>query len=331
MKTKRTAVRLSHQKRKATLKARRPAHKKFLLHPATVFFLLCIGVLLLGWTLRAGAISYSVKAKVAAAPLTEPASITSPSDGDIFKTKPINVAGACPSDSYVKILRNSEFAGVALCDNATKTYALQVDLVPGSNQLESHVFNITDDEGPLPLPINVIYQPPSPAEPSPQPQPSPQPTLAPLLITGDYSYKGCSVGSEASWKITISGGKAPYAVHVIWGDGQDDTYSTANGELTISHVYKTAGNYEIKINAVDSGSNQSYLQLAAVVTDRAGTLQVIGNNQSPISKIAGSAQSWLWMAWPAYATLMLMVLSYYLGERTELAHMKAAGRRKNRP
>jgi hypothetical protein len=316
MKTKKTA------RHKAKIIARRPAHKKFLLHPATVFFLLCLGVLLIGWTWRASAVSYSISARIPAAPLTEPATITNPADGASFSSKPIDVSGTCPNDSYVKILRNGEFAGVAICDNATNTYGLQIDLVTGANQLEPHDFNITDDEGPAPTPITVYYNPPVPPSPpatsSGGSNKTPGKTAAPFTLTSDYQYKGYAVGEELSWHIAAHGGFPPYALTVKWGDAKEDTYSSANGDFTLSHTYQAVGDYSVKINGADNKGGQSFLELAAVVKAQTGTLQVAGNSREGLSNLAASTQAWLWLAWPAYATSLLMVFSYYLGERAEL-------------
>jgi len=48
-------------------------------------------------------VSYNVRAKVPADPLTEPAIITSPTDGQRFRTTPIDIKGTCPYKSYINI------------------------------------------------------------------------------------------------------------------------------------------------------------------------------------------------------------------------------------
>jgi hypothetical protein len=58
-----------------------PWHVHIALHPMSVLALLCVGVLLVSFTLNALADSYQVTAVVPAPPLTEPAIITSPVDG----------------------------------------------------------------------------------------------------------------------------------------------------------------------------------------------------------------------------------------------------------
>jgi hypothetical protein len=323
MKKKKPTAVAAAARHKARIRAKRPAHKRFLLHPATVFLLLCTGVLLVGWTMRAGAVSFAVKGRIPAPPLSDPAVITSPADNTHFKTKPIDVAGTCPSDSYIKILRNGQFAGTTLCDNATKTFTLSVDLVVGANQLEAHDFNITDDEGPQSTPITVYYDPPALPVVSPSGQPPVvKPKLAPFVITGDFTYMGIAAGQSGSWHIKLGGGSAPYALHVNWGDGQDSTYSSSNGEVDISHVYSSAGLFKIKITAADGLGNNAFMQIFAVVNSRAGALQLSG-----ITKITAGPQNWLKLILPAYLILALMVLSYWLGERNELDKLMAKNRR----
>src|SRR4051794_36918893 len=108
----------------------RRAHKKFLLHPATIFGLICCGVFIVGWTFRALADSYDVSAKVA---LTRGAHIVQPAANGTFTASPISVSGDCPDYSYVKIYRNGSFAGVAYCGSGS--YQLNVSLIPGLNTL----------------------------------------------------------------------------------------------------------------------------------------------------------------------------------------------------
>ncbi|HXY18357.1 MAG TPA: hypothetical protein VEH48_02995, partial [Candidatus Nitrosopolaris sp.] len=71
--------------------------------------LLCAGVILALWTFRAVADDIHVTAKVPANPVTGPAVITNPVNGQHFSSIPITISGTCPSDGsggYVKIYRN---------------------------------------------------------------------------------------------------------------------------------------------------------------------------------------------------------------------------------
>lgn len=134
---------------------RHPLHKRIALHPVTVLVLLCVGVFIVGSTFKAGADNLTVTAAVHAAVPTEPAVITSVSDQQHVTDQEIDVAGTCPADTYVKIYRNDEFAGVSQCDNGA--FHVPVSLTPGANKLQARVFNITDDEGPQSPPITIYY------------------------------------------------------------------------------------------------------------------------------------------------------------------------------
>ncbi len=101
MKTKKVAKpaatsysRRKHELKKAhkkALKQARPLHKKILLHPVTVFFLLCSVVLIAGLTYQVLADSYTVTGKVPAPPLTQGSDITQPSDGATYNVNQVGL------------------------------------------------------------------------------------------------------------------------------------------------------------------------------------------------------------------------------------------------
>lgn len=330
---------LLKQRHKTKIKATRPAHKRFLLHPATVLVLLCAGVLLFGWTLKTQADSYSVTAKVPADPLTEPATITTPSDGKHFSTSPITLNGSCPYKSYVEIYRNDVMSGVALCQ-VGGTFSLQLGLTPGLNQLVPHVFNITDDEGPLGPAINVFYdqpktissQPPQDASPT-SPGTSPRPKAAVLILSAVYKYRGFLVNANASWTINIAGGTGPYAINVKWGDGSDSNYvAKASGDLTIEHVYSKAGIYSIKISSSDIDKSTSFLEITSLIVSSqtalsTGTLESGGTGASLVN---ANPSGLLKLLWPSYGIVLLMVFSYWLGERQELIKLTRRSSKRRR-
>lgn len=341
--------------RKAQVKRRKNNSKKspfikksrFILPwPVTVLILLAVGVLLVGWTFQAGAANLQVSAKVSAPLPTDPAIITSPSDGDRFSEIPITVEGTCPLDSYVNIYTNNFYRGSVLCDS-NGAFQLDVDLFPGANELRARVFNITDDEGPQSDPITVYYDlpvPPSPPPPSPTPPTPPSPSgggsttnppanppknpvaTAPFLIKTNFKYTGVSVGQKLQWKINVSGGTVPYALNIEWGDGENSVMSVKKaGALTIEHVYKSQGDgikhtYNIKINGSDSVGRKAHLQLFVVVNpSKFGS--IVANTIPP----KPGSDNWLLLAWPAYTVVVLMFISFWLGEKEEIIKLKKAG------
>jgi hypothetical protein len=307
------------QKHKAAIRSRRPAHKKILLHPVAVFLILCTGVLLLSWTWRAGAADYAVRAKVPAPPLTQPAVITSPADGSHFKTKPVTVAGTCPYKSYINLYRNSSFSGTALCE-PDGTFSLQTDLSPAANLLEAHVFNITDDEGPLGPPVTIYYDAPQPPVPSnPQSTSNPNASTEIFRLTSDYLYKGYSVGEDINWTVSISGGTGPYAFNIKWGDGSEANYvKQSTGAMDIEHIYSKSGVYDVKINGTDVAGGQAFLQLSAlVVTDKNAAITGTANSSGGPTIPQFAQKQLSTILWPAYAVVAAMVFSFWLGEMQE--------------
>jgi hypothetical protein len=316
-------------KRRPAKSRRRVAPKKrflFLPWPAIVFLMLCVGVLLAGWTFMAGADDIHVSAKVSAPLPSGPATIITPTDGQHFTSVPITVTGTCPSDgsgAYIKLYRNDVFSGSAIC-TAGNQFSLQTDLFPEANKLKAVIFNSTDDAGPDSNTPVVFYDVPATV---PQPfQATPaNPKGIPFLINGEFKVTGYSVGQSGKWKLIITGGNPPYAINIEWGDGQSTLISRkTSGPFIIDHTYKKVGNqdnssYVIKIKGTDGDGRQAFLQLFVIIKPHdAGPIASTLQRLPP-------PKHWLWVAWPAYLILLLMMLSYYLGEREEFLVLRKRG------
>jgi len=324
---KKRVIRKKDPTRKQSLLGRR---RRFIFPwPIIVFVLLCIGVLLVGWTLQAVADDLTVTAQVHAPLPSGPAVIISPANGTHFSTAPISVSGTCPLDTYVKIYRNDFFSGTAIC-SASGTFQLNIDLFPGTNHLQARVFNITDDEGPPSNIVTVYYdvpqQPTNPtAAPPNQVTPSSPPIVPPFVIHTDYNYRGYKVGQTIEWTFETSGGSTPYAINIDWGDGSNTVISQKEaGKLAASHRYKAIGpgaknSYTVKVTGSDSAGRHAYLQLFLVVNP--GLPSIVANTL-PSPHIN---DKWLLLAWPAYLVLLLMVTSFWLGEREELIVLRRRG------
>lgn len=155
----------------------------------------------------------------------------------------------------------------------------------------------------------------------------------PFLIKSDYKYKVYDYGQNTSLNLSLSGGKSPYAVTVSWGDGSQSTVLRKDqSTFDVNHVYKPLGrnltNYAIKVQAVDDNGLKAFMQTAAVVrgsqfgalsgrcATTAGTADKFCNNTA--SSLLSKAKQWIWIVWPTYAIVLLMVFSFWLGERQEL-------------
>ncbi|HSW80204.1 MAG TPA: hypothetical protein VLG47_05500 [Candidatus Saccharimonadales bacterium] len=343
-KTNTTRKKSAHYAAKARIKAARPVHRRIMLHPITVLFLLFAGVIIVGMTLKSSAATYDVHGKVAAAALTDGAVITSPADGTNFTTATQSVSGTCPDNSYVKVYVNNTFAGVAWCN--AQQFEVQISLYTGHNDLRAQDYNVTDDPGPTTPVISVTYTPPAPPPPPPSPPPN---TItgsagtpitvqgndgsysgsgnandsAPLLLTSDFHYQTFVTGSEFKWSVDLRGGVAPYTVHIDWGDSQHSTLVFKKAAVFwIQHTYTQGGYYKINIQSVDAVGTTRTVQLAALIK-KAGDASIFslqnnnGNGTSSTATTHSWWHNWIWAAWPIYLILLLMATTFWLGERQE--------------
>jgi hypothetical protein len=356
---------------KRTIRQTYPIHRRFLLNPATIFFLLCVGVFIIGWTYRVFA-STQISSVIEAPPLLSGAVITDPTGGETFTAAPIDVDGTCPpSDSYVKLYLNGVFNGAAWCD-ANGDFSIESSLYDGSNTLVAEDFNITDLQGPTTPSVQVTYNPPAPP-PSPpsngssssnsnstsssqttspttstitpqtsgssslitQPSKS-SPSIPPVLVTSTFHFQTFKAGKQFTWKIDLQGGKPPYVVYVNWGDGTKSTlhYKT-DPIITLTHTYHKSGYFAIVVTSVDSTGQKRIIQLPALIAASNGKVDFLGSAAQARQVSGGSgsssglvkAQKWLLLAWPSYLVLVLMCISFWLGERQDFAAAKTRVRR----
>lgn len=328
---------------KRIVRARQPYHKRILLHPVYIFFLLCTGVLLLGITFRATAIDITVTGQKLAPLPTAPAVIqhVTPIDengvsgptfnvGDSLATiqlhqQTIILDGICPKDTYIKFYRNDIFAGTTMCIG-NSTFSIEIGLYKGLNAIVADVFSLTDGEGPASLPLYIQFG----EKPSSIPTRGQVPLFEPFFLTIDFQFHGVYVYEPLNWDVVIHSGLSPYAFTVNWGDNTNTTFTTqVLGVVTLTHVYKSPGGYNgsyaIKIHAKDSKSATTTLQLMAIVNQRptksnpvaAVTCSTSGATNRCASWL-NSVKQWLWVAWPAYGIVLLMTASFWLGEREEI-------------
>lgn len=321
---------------KRRIRRRQPLHKRLVLHPLSIMIILCAGIFIAGWTFKTVADYYSLTATVAAPPLTQGAVITSPVNNSVVSTTPITVSGTCPYQSYIKLYRNSTFSGVAWC-LADDTFSITTSLFVGQNNLQAQDYNVTNQPGPSTPSVTVTYAPPS-VSVVPQSSNSPKTTSPPatntkqppLFIASDFHYQTFTVGSKYSWSLQIEGGKAPYTVFVDWGDGQSSSlYFASNPTFNIDHTYSKPGYYVITVTVTDSTGATSVLQLAALVKGKAGTsvfTPVTTSKTPPSSTNFWSLFSFLpkslYILWPSFLAVLLMLVSFWLGERQEYAVLR---------
>ena len=279
------------------------------------FLMLSVGVLLLSFTYSArsattGSGQYDVNAVVPGPRPDRPAVITSPSNGQTFVTNPVNVEGTCPPKALIKIFTNNILVGSILCD-ANGRFKIPVDLVIGRNDLTALPYNTLDQAGPVSPTVTVtLTQPPGGLGFSTE-----------LIIQSVNYYRGSMPGQEVVWPIDLIGGQAPYAVNVDWGDGTSDLITRlAPGPFTVKHTYQKVGgylgSYPLIIRAADAAGHTAYLQLTTIV-NAATAANATGKTAAAAPSVTN-----LLIIWPLWIVLLLMILSFWLGERREKKIMR---------
>ncbi len=325
-------------------RSKRSLHRRFLFHPATLMVILLAGVLIAGWTYEVIADTI-ISSTIEAPSLQSGATITSPADGSATSTSPITVSGACPLNSYVKLYRNSGFSGVAWCTEA-QTWQIVTDLFNGQNALLAQDYNATDEPGPTTAGIDVTYNPiissstnsssssssvsspSSPSSPRTTTKAPTETTNLPLLVISDFHYQTFSVNGNFSWSISIKGGRPPYDVLIDWGDKSTSSLPIpTDPTISIRHHYQSTGYFPIIVRSTDSTGASATLQLAALI-QRPGTgifnptvSTPKASQGSGLSGFLENTKKWLWLAAPVYAVVVLMLISFWLGERTEYANI----------
>jgi hypothetical protein len=136
-----------------------------------------------------------------------------------------------------------------------------------------------------------------------------------LIIQSTNYYRGTQPGQQVVWPIDLVGGQSPYAVSIDWGDGSSDLVTRlAPGPFTLSHTYKKVGGYlgafPLIIRGTDAAGHTAYLQLTTIVNNPTGSKVSSGT-------LASTTNFSLAVIWPVWIVLLLMVVSFWLGERRE--------------
>lgn len=267
------------------------------------------------------AATLQVRATVLGDPPPYAAVITKPKNGQHFKEIPVDVEGTCPPDSIVKIYSNEVFKGSAIC-SAMNEFSMQIDLFEGKNTLIAKIFNYAWVEGPESDKVVAFYDKPKSTPPI-SPSPSGKP-VSQLFLDSDTLYSGFFIGEKIDWPAEIGGGVAPYAVSVDWGDGTSDVISLKKaGKFNISHIYKKAGDYRgsytITLKASDSQGSKAFLQIVVIVNDfnTVGTTTGTGGDMDSLN-FWQNLYNQILLLWPFYTVALLMLISFWLGERREI-------------
>jgi len=248
--------------------------------------------------------SVGVEGTLGTKPPTQPASISTPTNGQVFTSNPITINGICPKSLLVKIFSNNVFVGSVQCINGS--FSIQIDLFNGRNDLIARVYDSLDQAGPDSATITVTLNNAQFAQFGAQ-----------MSLTSSYAKRGANPGQVLEWPIVLSGGTGPYALSVDWGDGQaPELISEAfNGTITINHTYNNSGIFNVVVRATDKNGQAAFLQVVGVAN---GPITQSGTTAQAGTTVTKTVVLW----WPAVAFLPLILVAFWLGRRHELFSLR---------
>ena len=269
-----------------------------------------------GWVLPAYATtqqsgSVGLQATVPGPAPSSAPTIDIPSNGQSFGSSLIKVSGLCQSGLLVEVFKNNVFAGSGECGGGS--YSLQVDLFNGRNDLVARQYDALNQSSPDSNTVSITLNTSFGGNP-------PQ-----VFITTQYAKRGADPGSVLTWPLAISGGSAPYAISVDWGDQTAFELLSVGqaGDFNINHTYQAAGIFNVTVKAVDSDGNTAFLQIVGVGNGPV-TQQTKQNNQKIIIE-----REVVW--WPFIVLLILAATSFWLGRQHQLDTIRKRLRRGQRP
>jgi hypothetical protein len=253
--------------------------------------------------------SVGVEGRISSPPPTQAATITTPSNGQVFTDTPITVAGLCKTGLLVKIFANNVFVGAVTCTNGS--YSIKVDLFSGANDLVARVYDNLDQPGPDSKVIRVTFNDANYAQFGTR-----------INLSSNYARRGANPGSQLDWPIILSGGTGPYAISVDWGDGSEPSLTTQEfaGDFTVSHIYASAGIYNVIVKASDKNGGTAYLQLVGIGNGDAKTSVNSGGGTTIINAGDSFIERYAW--WLAFLVVLLAIISFWLGTRHELSSIR---------
>jgi hypothetical protein len=251
--------------------------------------------------------SIGLQGTISAPPPSKGATISIPTNGQVFTSSPITVSGLCSGDVNVRIFDNNVFVGSVQCINGS--FQLQISLFSGRNDLVARVYDNLDQAGPDSNTVTVTFNDGRGPGSSPR-----------VGITTVYAKRGAYPGQTLTWPIEISGGTAPYAISVDWGDGTTTDLKSQDqpGALTLSHVYQNAGIYNIIIRVTDKNGVAAFLQVVGVIYGKTTGVETTKSDQSSIAVRAILPYIIATVA----LLLPLILLAFWLGRHYELTSIR---------
>ena len=216
--------------------------------------------------------------------------ITSPIDESHFEESPITVSGTCASNLLIRLYINDVFSGSAICINSK--FSIESDISAGENVMFARAYDDLDQAGPNSSSVTVYLD---------------SKETGRLTLKSSFARRSADPREELSWPLHISGGSAPYAVSIDWGDGRTSLISVLNeGEFSAHHTYLYSGIYKVVVRAVDISENRAVLQLIAVSRGTAFAPDLTGSSKKVETVVA-------WQ--PLVLFILFMISTFWLGSR----------------
>jgi len=330
----------------------RAIHPRHTSHGVLLIALVLTGILLFSnmGALRAYGVvsggSRTITVNIAGNPPTVGAQITFPQTKSTTKSSQVQVAGTCEASTLVATYKNGSFAGSSVC-SSSGDFATVVQLAIGTNLLQSQNYDALNQPGPVTDQIQIIREH-LPAEvmltasiptiattaaditsvPSiPSATPAPQPVTAPCYtpsngtsatstdpaIVANCIHRDISVGQKVTVPIRVTGGDAPYALSINWGDDLVDLKSVNDSAFyNYDHIYKTSGVHNVGLKITDSKGASSFLQ--TVVQVNGNTTAGTGSTSTFGAITAGIGSIWTEVPVPLYWAAVTLVLGFWVGD-----------------
>ncbi len=256
--------------------------------------------------------SVGLQGTVASPPPTQAATIGVPGNGQTFTSMPITISGLCKTGLLVKVYSNNIFVGAAYCVGGS--FSLQANLFSGRNDLVARVYDSLDQAGPDSNTVSVTFNDVQFAQFGTR-----------VTLTSSFAQLGADPGKELDWPIILSGGFGPYAVSTDWGDGTSPTLQSElfPGNITVKHVYNSAGIYKVIVKATDKNGTVAFLQLVGVANGKVSqsvTGGAAGASSGTGTGLSTTKTNIIW--WPMLLLLPLIFSSFWLGRRHELFSLR---------
>ena len=145
----------------------------------------------------------------------------------------------------------------------------------------------------------------------------------PKITMPPFSFQVYPAGQAAPLNFSVNGGTAPYSIFIDWRDGQTaSAVQQAYGSASFSHVYANNKqefmNYEAYIRVIDANGKTTIYQVPILVRSESTPVAIAPTTSgSPLERFLAGLHNWLWLLWPGYLIVGLMLFSFFLGERRE--------------